>query len=308
MLHAYTEWKNLSIRIKSLLQTCERLFGALQINNQNSYGASDEIVKDAKKIFSCIQLFKSNYEVILPDNVKNCLEEFIRDKNGRFTPIQPDQRKKNSLEEIKILLVILSNFESEISYYFSDTQSYIRKTVEIAFAHLQRSLVVDKSLNLSNPWKEQKKNKKGEFVNLIEPDYEKLGAAHLLLHKIWAFKSHADGERTDLILSEPENPIFIDKNDPLYKSIDGLVLTEWKVATPKTYQTKLKEAKDQAVRYKFSSLYPLELSKYCYLILVSEKRIKAIKADEQFTEDDIIYRVINVAYNPDLPSQESREK
>ena len=82
MLHAYTEWKNLSIRIKSLLQTCERLFGALQINNQNSYGASDEIVKDAKKIFSCIQLFKSNYEVINQFSLlflfKNC---FFRNTN-----------------------------------------------------------------------------------------------------------------------------------------------------------------------------------------------------------------------------------
>lgn len=293
MPHAYTEWKNLSIRIKSLLQTCERLFGALQINNQNTYGALNELINEAKKIFFSIQSFKNNYEIMLSENVKQSLEEFVRDEKGRFTTIQPNQLNKNPLEEVKIILVALSTFESEISYYLSDTQTYIRKTVEISFAHLQRSLVVDEELR--EKWKKK----------THETHFEKIGGVHLLSHKIWAFKSDASGERTDLILSEPDNPIFIHRDDPLYKSVDGLVLTEWKIANQTNYKKKIEDAKGQAIRYKSGSLYPLELSQSCYLVLVSEKHINFSKekVEKLLKATSITYRLINIAYNPDPPSK-----
>ena len=44
---------------------------------------------------------------------------------------------------------------------------FIRKTVEIAFQHLQRLLIVDD--NIKKLWKNKK-----------EPDLEKLGGTHLL--------------------------------------------------------------------------------------------------------------------------------
>nr|MDQ2995414.1 hypothetical protein [Pseudomonadota bacterium] len=133
--------------------------------------------------------------------------------------------------------------------------------------------------------------------NLKEPAFEKLGGAHLLLHKIWGFKINAVGERTDLVFADK-----LSTESDLYNSVDGLVLTEWKVIRSLAQTEKIiKEAKNQAEKYTKGSLAAIELSNYRYLVIVSEKRLP--EDGEKIIEGDVTYKIINIAYNPDPPSK-----
>jgi len=177
--------------------------------------------------------------------------------------------------------------EADITYLLTDKQENIRKSVEVAFAHLNRLIVADETVR--NKWQKMWNE------NEREDSFESLGGVHLLGHKIWAFKAYSEKERTDLILKQPINP-----QDPLYRSADGLVLTEWKkVTAQKEIITKIEKAKLQAVKYKSGSLAPLELAHYCYLVMVSQNELE-IK-EKTFVYEDATFRVINIVCFPKTP-------
>ena len=71
-----------------------------------------------------------------------------------------------------------------------------------------------------------------------------MGSVHLLSQGIYAFKVNAEGARTDLVFAEPPDESL------LARSVDGLVLTEWKVATDDNAIQKFGEARAQAELYK----------------------------------------------------------
>ena len=103
-----------------------------------------------------------------------------------------------------------------------------------------------------------------------ETTCEKLGAAHLLLHGVWAFKASVEGGRTDLIISEPMSPSFTIEN-----VADALVLTEWKVVKSRDLlRNKITEAFTQAELYSSGLLGGIEIAKYRYLVMVTEKGMK----------------------------------
>jgi hypothetical protein len=125
---------------------------------------------------------------------------------------------------------------------------------------------------------------------------EKLGAVHLLLHGIWAFKVDAAGERTDLVFQDltgdrvPEQPYA-----------DGLVLTEWKtLAAGADAKKRFAEARSQAQRYARGALAGNELTGYRYAIVVSERHVTT-PAD--LPEGAVVYRHINIAVDPRSPSR-----
>jgi hypothetical protein len=130
----------------------------------------------------------------------------ITDENGT-----PDSKQ----ERVWAALVSLAAFETEMSFILSDVQESIHVRSERAFLHLQRSIVADADFRAK--WVSAFDN--GEVA------CEKLGAVHLLLHGIWAFKVDAAGARTDIVYQEPIN----DPNN-LQRYADGIVLTEWKKA------------------------------------------------------------------------------
>ena len=138
---------------------------------------------------------------------------------------------------------------------FSAWASYrvIRSRSEFAFAHLQRSIVVDEAFR--KKW--QDAFAAGETV------CEGLGAVHLLSHGIWAFKVNAAGERTDLVYAEPLADFAT-----RHRYADGLVLTEWKkAATAKEAARKFEEAWDQARRYAQGVLAGNELTSHRYAVV-----------------------------------------
>jgi hypothetical protein len=136
----------------------------------------------------------------------------------------------------------------------------------------------------------QESFKKGEVA------CEKLGAVHLLLHGIWAFKVDAIGGRTDLVFQEPAGDL---SNAQRY--VDGFVLTEWKKANPNDNVGQLfEQARLQARRYSQGALAGSELTSYRFAIVVSHQQIDV---PNDFREGLVIYRHINIAVNPRLPSR-----
>lgn len=280
------EWERLSDSIKSL----EKALGLIIAAPTSHTGVKDPTVKllleEANTLVENIKNFDQNFGQLLPPPAQDRLEKFFNDYNNNDELPMAEEIWKKIPTFVKLF-----SFRREFSRYFNDNQVRIRKTVEIAFAHLQRQLMVDKMVQES--WA-SKKN---------ETDFEKLGSNHLLWHRIWAFKVNTEGERTDLVLSEP-----INSNRFLDSSVDGLVLTEWKVVrSSDKVQNKINEAKCQAALYTKGSLYALELKTHRYLILVSEKNITIPEDKEEFTDGGITYRVINLAYKPEAPSIQARK-
>ena len=133
-----------------------------------------------------------------------------------------------------------------------------------------------------------------------ETKCEKLGSVHLLLHGVWAFKAHAEKGRTDLILNEP-----LSDTTMIEKTSTALVLTEWKVVREnKELDAKIRDAHEQTKIYSAGVLSGVELVKYRYLVMVSEK---GMKMPSDFVEGNVTYRHINIPVDPDTPSKEARK-
>lgn len=280
------EWQNLSIKIRALREASNCLFSSLRINSSGADEPMADIYRDCKNNFRLIIKFKENYSASLSEDALKYVGIFLEDSSLKQVLEDKSTYSGDMLrQQTTKLLIKLISLESTLTYYLGDTEVIIRKTVEVAFSHLQRLIVVDEF--------QRKKWEQGEK----EVDYEKLGGVHLLWHKIWAFKANSVGERTDLILSEAVNP-----KDALFQSVDGLVLTEWKVAKNQNdLQNKIDNALEQASRYNRGSLAPLELSNYCYLVMVSKDHLEIDKST--ILKDGVTYRIINIAYSPEPPSK-----
>ena len=89
------------------------------------------------------------------------------------------------------------------------------------------------------------------------------------------------------------------------RAAEGLVLTEWKVASSSEVGRKLKEARDQAARYAEGALAGIELTSYRYAVVVTERR-ESPPPDS--TEGGMTYRHINIAVDPEIPSKAARRR
>lgn len=186
----------------------------------------------------------------------------------------------------------LQKFRSDFNYLTSDLEGTALRLTARAFLHLQRSIVADHSL------REKWKGARAQH----EMACEKLGAVHLLQHGIWSFKVDSAGERTDLILGEALTDQAL---GDVYLSAEGLVLTEWKLATQSNSKRKYQEALTQAERYARGSLAAIELKSYRYLVIVSEDFLKDVPSDIE--KEGIFYKYINIAVDPSSPSTQARK-
>lgn len=282
------DWIGLSNKIKYSLELAKSLM--ILINpSADSYNSISIVKEYSFDCFADIKKYQENYYQHLPAAILERFKSKLPPIEDKINSIVNNKVGRMSEEQLIINITIaLSSFEREITFLLSDTQENIRKSTEVAFAHLKRLILVDAQTRekWQNAWKQGKNE---EF-------FESAGGIHLLWHKIWAFKAHSEKERTDLVVKET-----INQTDPLYRSAEGLVLTEWKkVADPNQIESFIKKAKMQASKYKGSSLASLELANYSYLIMVSRDEIEI--EETEFKELDHIYRIINIACFPKTPS------
>ena len=118
------------------------------------------------------------------------------------------------------------------------------------------------------------------------------------------WRKQCDGAQNGrLYLVMADQPVNLDEID---RTSDGLVLTEWKLVRPDDdVEKKADEAFRQAALYAEGVLAGIELRAHRYLVLVSGPRIAPPGTRE---ENGIRYEHVNIAVDPDSPSQESRRR
>jgi hypothetical protein len=278
------QWKALSGRIRGLMQAGQLHGDYLAVQSSDSYSRGKRLREHCESVLSAIQFFRERFCQSLPQAVLAAIDDFVR-RNGAL--IREKNGPPNAQQErVWAALVLLAAFETEISFLLSDVQESIRARSERAFAHLQRSIAAD--VTFREKWK--------AAYNEGEVACEKLGAVHLLLHGIWAFKVGTAGARTDLVFQEPAGDLI---NEQRYA--DGFVLTEWKKASPKDATGRpFEEARAQAHQYAKGALAGSELTGYRYAVVVSRHQLK-VPGD--LIEEGVVYRHVNISVDPLPPSK-----
>ena len=168
----------------------------------------------------------------------------------------------------------------------ADVQQALRARSELAFAHLQRSIVADATVQ--QKWQ-------GAF-QAGETHCEKLGAAHLFGHALLAFKVSGQGERIDLVY--PDKPIGLG-GEPFY--VEGLIFTEWKICREGDEPTqRFAEARAQCERYGRGVPSAKELASCRYAVVVSEDHVT--EPDDKVV-GNFTYRHVNIAVGSISPSK-----
>ena len=279
-----TEWAALSKRISGLLKAGEFYIRCQPLSSGDSNQiARRELLPNSRGIFSLLGDFLERHRASLPAQAVASLEQFVERNKEAFD--MNSEGHTNPEVRTQFRLTALASFQGEFSFNLADFEAATRRVTERAFSHLQRSIVADPGIR--RKW--ENAFKKGEVP------CEKLGAAHLLSHGIWAFKPDAAGERTDLVMGERLNPSEAEQ------VADGMVLTEWKlVRSPDVLQEKCDAAYRQAARYARGSLAGFELASYRFLVIVS-KDLMPMPLDRP--ESGIQYKYVNIAVSPRPPSK-----
>jgi hypothetical protein len=277
------QWKALSSRIHGLVQAGTLHAQYLRVRSSDSYGSAKRLREQGKVVLDELLVLQTGFSESLPPAAISTIEKF-RTTSGPLinsAASAPDAAQ----EQVWAFLIAIAAFEAELSFLLSDTQVSIHTRSERVFHHLQRSIVADEDCR--KKW--QSAFERGEVA------CERLGAVHLLLHGVWAFKVDAAGARTDLVFQEPADLQGVERY------VAGLVLTEWKKAvTDRETDQRFEEARSQAKRYSQGPLLGTELTSYRYAVVVSEHQVK-IPAD--LREGDVVYQHVNIAVNPLVPSK-----
>jgi len=281
------EWRSIAARIEGIRHAADLLSQFLQSHAREIYGGHKEIGRGCGDAFLSIEQFGTKYQGVIPAAAAECINNFTSDQRRElFTQAASD------LGAMKSSTIMLLSVKAELDYLLSNQQERIRSRTERAFLHLQRLLAVDE--NARRLWMDA-------FKATGETACEKLGATHLLLHGIFAFKVNAEGARTDLVFSDL-------RDDFNSRGVEGLVLTEWKVGDSSNASIKFDAAKKQMNLYQRSALAGTELNFVRYAVLVSLEDIdqSALPLDEEI--DGIVYRHINISITPRLPSVAARSR
>ena len=289
MANYRTEWQAIADRIEGLLQATEVIQRLCPGHTDPKGAYCTDILPHAQDLFRSLETYCQNHASALPQAANAALDAFLTGHRESFEPKGPVE-DKHARELAKRTVPALALIRAEVNCLLSDPQALLMRITERAFVHLQRSIIAD--YEIRRKWA-------GAFHDQHEPYIERLGAVHLLSHGIWAFKAHSEGERTDLVLSQPLTDL-----DQVAATAEGLVLTEWKKVTdPKALGADAEQAYLQASRYARSALAGFELADRRYLVLVSEGDLTDQLPEDRNDQRGITYRHINIAVNPPTPSR-----
>lgn len=256
----------------------------LAIRSSDTYGVGKHLREQCEEVLSALNVFRDRFRHELSSTALASIENHVASIGGLIGDTGGGTGAKQ--ERVWAVLVRLSAFETEMSFILSDAQETIRTRSERAFSHLQRLIVADPAFRDS--W--NRAFEEGEVA------CERLGAAHLLWHGIWAFKVDAAGARTDLVFQEPAGDLVDEQ-----RYADGIVLTEWKRVNPDdNAEERFNQARSQARRYAQGVLAGSELTAYRYAVVVSRQQVSI---PDDIMDGGVVYRHINVAVDPRTPSR-----
>ena len=288
------EWRGLSERIDGVIAAV-RLYSELtQGGRQDSIEVGEELWDNLEETFHQIIDFKSRHRLTLPTVAASRLQDWINHHHTQFRRDHNESIHILGFNGVALRASAFASFKVEFAHCLSDQQAAARSLVERAFTHLRYTIIANPDVQRS--WK-------GAF-DRNEIACEKLGAAHFLLHGIWAFKANAEGGRTDLVLQEPL------KITPQIESMaEAMVLTEWKIAktTPAALQ-QIDAAVRQLKRYSAEILAGFELANHRYVVVVTDEAVPELNWPQDQMDNGIHYRFRNVAVRPSVPSRRPRQE
>lgn len=280
-----TEWDALSARIAAFLEAAQFLLST-GTARQEFYGAND-LVDNGKRIVECVHRFHADHGANIPEAAAQTLATWKDPTRAWGAGMQPTS-------QVQHMGIVLQSLRAEMNHLLASTDAIGRSLVARAFQHLQRSIVADEMVR--SAW--QAAYAAGEIY------CERLGACHLLLHGVWAFKADGTTERTDLVLGEP-----LRITDSVRAAAEVLVLTEWKLfrrhGNQKTVQAACRQARREAALYSGSILAGFELASRRYLIVVSEDR-QILPEPEP--DGDVTYEYVNISVSPKKVSEAARSR
>jgi hypothetical protein len=280
MSNWHKEWRELNSLVASLHRITMGLANSVGSRSGGDYhGVGDAMITPALlKARDTLRTFSSRHQGHLPANGDNLLQQLLQE-------LPQFHGGLNGLPGTIALSTCLATICTQLEPHMQDSDEERIHIAERAFLHLQRIIVADD--NAREAW--QAAFARGEVA------CEKLGGVHLLHHGIYAVKSNAAGERTDLILGER-----LAITPRLRRAADAIALTEWKlVRDPAQLNTEVDQARRQAARYAAGSLAGFEISSVRFLVTISED-VLVERDDDQ--DDNVTYRHINVAVSPSVPS------
>jgi len=275
------EWLDISGAVEGLRSAWRDYHQQIRGGGSDSFALSEQLFSPV-----AIQCFR-NLVQLLRDNVAK-LPPHAREVLEWTSQQEPLLKPSGGGQRTAALVAMVAALKTEVENLLRAPDVRAVPIIERAFLHLQRSIVVDPSVQQA--W--HKAFRQGEVF------CEALGALHLLQHGIWAFKAHAHGARTDLILNQP-----VTEADATGVAA-YLLLTEWKlVREGDDPESKVREALRQAQEYGDGVLGGVELTTHRYLILVSQAQLQRLP---DRMEGKVLYRVANVAIRPTTPSKTGR--
>jgi hypothetical protein len=274
------QWIALAGRITGLSEAGHICVQLLQVNSSDAYGSTTRLCDHAVAICDDLQAFLNANTEALPPKAAAALQTFLTSDAPRIKDV------RSGLNGLQLCLPSLASLRAAVEYYLADFSLAAKRRSERAFEHLQRLIAVDS--NTRNTW--QAAFSSGEVA------CERLGAVHLLLHGIWAFKAHGPAARTDLVFSD--TPL---SEEAVARTADALVLTEWKLVRKESdILSVAAAAREQAHLYGAGLLGSIELAEYRYIVLVSRDKMPLLPDERR---DSVCYRHISLVVDPKTPSQ-----
>jgi hypothetical protein len=280
-----TEWKAINARIQALIEAGTFFLGT---PDNDQHGGSSLLIENAHETAQRLRAFMEQYERQLEPEQLKCLGLFWLKYRNDLIPPYGDP---SGFSGVTSVLTYLASFRAEFEYLSRDNVAIVRSLVVRAFTHLQRLIVTDRFAR--ELW--------AETFEAGEPACEGFGSCHLLSHGIWAFKTSAEGERTDLVLG---GELDIESKEVQRSSV-GLILTEWKVVRKEDeLQEKIEQAFEQAKRYRSGILAGFEVASPRYLVIVSQDHLDMPQPRE---DGGVMYEYLNIAVSPSSPSKIARK-
>lgn len=278
-----TRWNDIAGRIEALVSSADLYFNTFKATDVDFNAVSNKhVIPEARDIREHMISFRRAFSDVLSPGAIGAFDRFIADSQQTF-------RMASGINGVAGVAVSLSSVHANLAYHLKSAGTYGKSITERAFEHLRRSIVVDEAF-------------RARWVFAFakgEVQCEQLGAVHLLLHGIWAFKVDAKGERTDLVFGDPVSLGEAERTAP-----SAIVLTEWKVAkTAQEVIPQLDGARRQAELYSSGSLSDLELLTTRFLIVVTDRQADV---PPDIVNANVRYRHINIAVNPESPSKASK--
>jgi hypothetical protein len=273
-------WRSLMTRIGQLAEHAHRFVESTSVMGSDFHGLSNKMfIPQLQQVHNELKAFLQSYGTKIPSEARTRLE-YLLETGFEF------YRSPSGPPGMIALATSLSIIRTEVDPFMHDTDLPMVHIAERAFLHLQRLIVADADVRAK--W--QRAFAAGEV------ECEKLGGVQLLHHGIYAVKSNAAGERTDLVLGTR-----FALTPKIQRSVDAMALTEWKlVRGPARLDAAVEDARGQATRYATGSLAGFEISSVRFLVTVSEDMLDE-KQDE--TIGAAAYRHVNIAVNPTTPSR-----